>query len=44
MLPALTLGLFGVPYYAAVVSESTRTALVGVVHANGGREGPSARA
>ena len=27
ILPALTLGLFGVPYYAAVVSESTRTAL-----------------
>jgi peptide/nickel transport system permease protein len=27
ILPAMTLGLFGVPYYAAVVSESTRTAL-----------------
>jgi ABC-type dipeptide/oligopeptide/nickel transport system permease component len=27
ILPAATLGLFGVPYYAAVVSESTRTAL-----------------
>ncbi len=27
VLPALTLGLFGVPYYASVVSESTRTAL-----------------
>jgi peptide/nickel transport system permease protein len=27
VLPALTLGLFGVPYYAAVVSEATRTAL-----------------
>ena len=38
----MTLGLFGVPYYAAVVSESTRTALVVAVHANGGREGPAA--
>ena len=28
ILPAATLGLFGVPYYAAVVSESTRTAPV----------------
>jgi ABC-type dipeptide/oligopeptide/nickel transport system permease component len=27
VLPALVLGLFGVPYYTAVVSESTRTAL-----------------
>ena len=27
VLPALTLGLFGVPYYAVVVSEATRTAL-----------------
>ncbi len=27
ILPALTLGLFGVPYYTVVVSEATRTAL-----------------
>jgi ABC-type dipeptide/oligopeptide/nickel transport system permease component len=27
VLPALTLGLFGVPYYTVVVSEATRTAL-----------------
>ena len=27
VLPGLTLGLFGVPYYAAVVAESTRAAL-----------------
>jgi ABC-type dipeptide/oligopeptide/nickel transport system permease component len=27
ILPAVTLGLFGVPYYTSVVSESTRTSL-----------------
>ena len=27
ILPALTLGLFGVPYYASVVAESIRAAL-----------------
>ena len=27
ILPAITLGLFGVPYYTSVVSESTRTSL-----------------
>jgi ABC-type dipeptide/oligopeptide/nickel transport system permease component len=27
ILPALTLGLFGVPYYTVVVSEATRTAI-----------------